>query len=299
MKKLTLLFIYLFCSVLSFSRELQCQISVVAPQVQNVDKKVFQTMQQTLYEFMNNTKWTSDKYTNNERIDCTILITVSERVSNDQFKGSIQVQSRRPVFGSSYNTPIFTYNDQNFEFKYVEFQPLEFNETGSNPNLSAVLAYYAYIILGMDYDSFGMNGGAQYFAKAQTIVNNMQNASESGWRAFEGTNNRYWLSENMANSAFKPFHTMMYNFHRKGLDIMSKKKEEGISAITESIEELMKVHQEKPGSVLLQTLFYAKADEIVNIYSGAMPDQKVRVVNTLSEIDPANSGKYNKILEGK
>lgn len=299
MKKLLSLFLFVIISRGSNGQELQCQISVVAPQVQNVDKKVFQTMQQTVYEFMSNTKWTSDKFTNNERVDCTILITVNERVSNDQFKGSIQVQSRRPVFNASYNSPIFTFNDQNFEFKYVEFQPLEFNETGSNPNLSAVLAYYAYIILGLDYDTFSMNGGAQYFAKAQTIVNNMQNASESGWRAFEGTNNRYWLSENMANAAFKPFHTMMYNYHRKGLDIMSKKKDEGIAAITDSIEELMKVHQEKPGSLLLQTLFYAKADEIVNIYSGAFPDQKVRVSNTLNEIDPANSGKYNKILEGK
>lgn len=282
-----------------YAQELNCTINVLSPQVQNTDKKIFQTLQQAIYEFMNNTKWTGDKYLNQERIECTIVITVSERVSNDEFKASIQVQSRRPVYKASYNSAVFNYNDNDFQFKYVEFQPLEFNESGSNANLTAVLAYYAYMILGIDYDTFSSSGGAVYFSKAQTIVNNMQNAQEKGWRAFEDTKNRYWLAENMTNPAFKPFHQMMYVYHRKGLDLMASKKDEALVSITESIEQLMQVHQEKPGSVLLQTLFYAKADEIVNIYSGAFPDQKVRVINTLNEIDPANSTKYNRILEAK
>ncbi len=278
------------------AQELNCQINVMAPQIQNVDKKVFETLQQSIFEFMNNTKWTTDKYLNQERIECSVTITINERVSNDEYKGSIQVTSRRPVFQTSYNSPTLNFNDDNFQFKYIEYQPLEFSENGSNPNLTAVLAYYAYIILGVDYDSFSLYGGAPYFARAQTIVNNMQNARDAGWRAFESTKNRYWLSENMTNPVFKPYHEMFYQYHLKGLDMMAKKKDDGLSQISESLDLLMSVHKEKPGSLLLQSLFYAKADEIVNIYSGAYPDQKVKVSNLLNEIDPANGTKYSKIM---
>ena len=278
------------------AQELNCQINVMAPQIQNVDKKVFETLQQSIFEFMNNTKWTTDKYLNQERIECSVTITINERVSNDEYKGSIQVTSRRPVFQTSYNSPTLNFNDDNFQFKYIEYQPLEFSENGSNPNLTAVLAYYAYIILGVDYDSFSLYGGAPYFARAQTIVNNMQNAREAGWRAFESTKNRYWLSENMTNPVFKPYHEMFYHYHLKGPDMMAKKKDDGLSQISESLDLLMSVHKEKPGSLLLQSLFYAKADEIVNIYSGAYPDQKVKVSNLLNEIDPANGTKYSKIM---
>ena len=278
------------------AQELNCQINVMAPQIQNVDKKVFETLQQSIFEFMNNTKWTTDKYLNQERIECSVTITINERVSNDEYKGSIQVTSRRPVFQTSYNSPTLNFNDDNFQFKYIEYQPLEFSENGSNPNLTAVLAYYAYIILGVDYDSFSLYGGAPYFARAQTIVNNMQNAREAGWRAFESTKNRYWLSENMTNPVFKPYHEMFYQYHLKGLDMKKKKKDDGLSQISESLDLLMSVHKEKPGSLLLQSLFYAKADEIVNIYSGAYPDQKVKVSNLLNEIDPANGTKYSKIM---
>lgn len=291
--------VFLFLTIMALrlhAQELNCQINVMAPQIQNVDKKVFETLQQAIFEFMNNTKWTSDKFLNQERIECSVTITINERVSNDEFKGSIQVTSRRPIFNTSYYSPILNFNDDDFQFKYIEYQPLEFTENSSNPNLTAVLGFYAYIILGMDYDSFHLNGGGQFFAKAQTLVNNMQNAREAGWRAFEGTRNRYWLAENLTNPVFKPFHEMFYQYHIKGLDVMSKKKDDGLSNITESLELLSDVYREKPGSLLLQTLFYAKADEIVNIFSGAYPDQKVRITNLLNEIDPANATKYAKIM---
>lgn len=296
MKK-TIVFLFLtIMAVRLHAQELNCQINVMAPQIQNVDKKVFETLQQAIFEFMNNTKWTTDKFLNQERIECSVTITVNERVSNDEFKGSIQVTSRRPIFSTSYYSPILNFNDDDFQFKYIEYQPLEFTENSSNPNLTAVLGFYAYIILGMDYDSFHLNGGAPFFAKAQTLVNNMQNAREAGWRAFEGTRNRYWLAENLTNPVFKPFHEMFYQYHIKGLDVMSKKKDDGLSNITESLELLSDVYREKPGSLLLQTLFYAKADEVVNIFTGAYPDQKVRITNLLNEIDPANSTKYAKIM---
>lgn len=296
MKK-TIVFLFLtIMAVRLHAQELNCQINVMAPQIQNVDKKVFETLQQAIFEFMNNTKWTTDKFLNQERIECSVTITVNERVSNDEFKGSIQVTSRRPIFSTSYYSPILNFNDDDFQFKYIEYQPLEFTENSSNPNLTAVLGFYAYIILGMDYDSFHLNGGAPFFAKAQTLVNNMQNAREAGWRAFEGTRNRYWLAENLTNPVFKPFHEMFYQYHIKGLDVMSKKKDDGLSNITESLELLSDVYREKPGSLLLQTLFYAKADEVVNIFTGAYPDLKVRITNLLNEIDPANATKYAKIM---
>lgn len=291
--------VFLFLTIMAVrlpAQELNCQINVMAPQIQNVDKKVFETLQQAIFEFMNNTKWTTDKFLNQERIECSVTITVNERVSNDEFKGSIQVTSRRPIFSTSYYSPILNFNDDDFQFKYIEYQPLEFTENSSNPNLTAVLGFYAYIILGMDYDSFHLNGGAPFFAKAQTLVNNMQNAREAGWRAFEGTRNRYWLAENLTNPVFKPFHEMFYQYHIKGLDVMSKKKDDGLSNITESLELLSDVYREKPGSLLLQTLFYAKADEVVNIFTGAYPDLKVRITNLLNEIDPANATKYAKIM---
>ena len=297
MRKLIFACLFMAAPLLIKAQELNCTITVQAPQIQNVDKKVFETLQQALFEFMNNTKWTNDKYLNQERIECTIQITITERVSNDEYKGSIQVQSRRPVFQASYNSPVFNFNDDNFQFKYIEFQPLEFSESVSNPNLTAVVAFYAYMILGVDYDSFAMNGGSPYFAKAQAIVSNMQNAREGGWRAFENTKNRYWLSENMTSPVFKPYHEMFYKYHMKGLDQLAKKKDDALNNISESIELLSAVHREKPGSLLLQTLFYAKADEIVNVYSGAFPDQKIRVSNILNEIDPGNSVKYSRIME--
>jgi hypothetical protein len=223
-------------------------------------------------------------------------ITINERVSNDEFKGTIQISARRPVYKTSYYTPLLNYNDENFQFRYIEFQTIEFNETATNPNLASVLAYYAYVILGMDYDSFSPMGGSPFFQKAQTIVSNMQNSPERGWRAFESTRNRYWLSENLNNPVFKPLRSFNYEFHRKGLDIMTEKKDDAISAIATSIEALKPLHNDKPGSFLMQTMLYSKSDEIVSIFSGAFPDVKTRMLNVLNEIDPANGTKYQAIM---
>ena len=297
MKKLHLLICLSLLSLTgSFAQELNCTVTVLTPQIQSSDKKIYTTLQTAIYEYMNNTRWTNDQFSNQERIECSIQITVNERVSNDEFKGTIQVSARRPVFKTSYYTPLLNYNDENFQFRYIEFQTIEFNETATNPNLASVLAYYAYIILGMDYDSFSPLGGSPYFQKAQTIVSNMQNSPERGWRAFESTRNRYWLSENLNNPVFKPLRNFNYEFHRKGLDIMTEKKDDAISTIATSIEALKPLHNDKPGSFLMQTMLYSKSDEIVSIFSGAFPDVKTRMLNVLNEIDPANGTKYQAIM---
>ncbi len=245
---------------------------------------------------MNNTRWTDDQFTNSERIECNIQITINERVGNDDFKASIQVQSRRPIFKTSYYSPMININDESFQFRYMEFQTIEFNESGTNPSLSAVLAYYAYLIIGLDYDSFSPMGGSPYLQKTQNIVANQQNSPDRGWRAFESTRNRYWMAENLNNPIFKPMREFYYSYHRRALDTMADNSEESISIIAEAIESLKPMHNDKPGSYLAQTVFFTKADEIVNIFTGAFPDVKPKVLSTLNELDPANGTKYQTIM---
>ncbi|MFZ9942679.1 MAG: DUF4835 family protein [Bacteroidia bacterium] len=295
-------FICLFSLAFSFDgigQELNCNVTVLSPQIQSSDKKIFTTLQTSIYEFMNNTRWTSDQFANQERIECSMQINVTERISSDEFKATIQVQSRRPVYKTSYYSPILSLNDENLQFRYIEFQTLEFNENATNPNLVAVLAYYAYVIIGMDYDAFSPMGGSPYFVKAQTIVSNMQNSPEKGWRAFEGTRNRYWLSENLNNPVFRPVRMMSYEYHRKGMDILSEKKDDAINFMAEAIEGMRPVFNDKPGNYLMQSLFFAKSDEIVNVFGGAFPETKTRMINVLTEFDPANGTKYQGILNKK
>jgi hypothetical protein len=297
MKKVTSILVSLvLIAALSNAQELNCNVTVNTAQIQSSDKKIYTTLQNSIYEFMNNTRWTNDQFTNAERIECSIQITINERVGNDDFKASIQVQSRRPVFKTSYYSPMININDESFQFRYIEFQTIEFNESGTNPSLSAVLAYYAYLIIGLDYDSFSPMGGSIYFQKTQNIVANMQNSPDRGWRAFESTRNRYWMSENLNNPIFKPIRMFYYDYHRKALDVMADKNEDAIGIIADAIESLKPMHNDKPGSYLAQTVFFTKADEIVNIFSGAFPDVKPRVLNTLNELDPANGTKYQTIM---
>ncbi len=288
-------FFFLTCAN-AVGQELNCNVTVLTPQIQTSDPRIFNTLQTSIYEFMNNTRWTNDKFLNQERIECTMQIQITERISNDEFRGSIQVQSRRPVYATSYHSPLLNINDENFTFKYVEYQVIDFRKTGTNDNLAAVLAYYAYLIIGMDYESYGKNGGSPHFQKAQTIVADQQNASERGWRAFESTRNRFWITENLNNPVFRPLRSFMYDYHRKGIDILAEKKDDAISTILDGLETLKAVRNEQPNSYLMQIFFFAKADELVNVFSMAFPEQQTRAVNLLNELDPANGTKYQKIL---
>lgn len=291
------LILFFFVSVItSVAQELNCKVQVLSQQVQGTDKRVFTTLQTAIFEFMNNKKWTTDAFKLDERIDCSILINVTERPSTDVFIATIQVQSRRPVFKSSYNSVLLNYNDNDFQFTYLENQPLEFNENQFTSNLTSVLGFYAYMIIGMDYDTFSPSGGTNYLQKAQNVVNNAQSASEPGWRAFESNKNRYWLITNMLDAPFVNIRSCMYNYHRKGLDEMVTNKEGGRANILEALESLRKVHQARPLSFAMQVFFNAKSDEIINIFSGAFADEKSKVMTLLNDIDPTNSNKYQKIM---
>ena len=297
--RIILFIFFVFVLKTSFSQELNCKIQVVSDQIQGTDKHVFETLQTAIFEFMNNKKWTNETFKNIERIDCNILINISQRISTEEFKGTFQVQSRRPVFKSSYTSVLLNNNDVDFQFKYQDGQPLEFTETSHLSNLTSVLAYYAYIIIGLDYDSFSLDGGTPYLQKALTIVNNAQSSGDFGWKAFDGNKNRYWLVNNMLDASFVPIRETMYKYHRLGLDVMADNKDGGRAAISETLENLKQVHSIKPLSYNMQVFFNAKADEIVNIYAGGFADEKAKIINLLNEIDPTNSNKYQKILTGQ
>lgn len=296
MKLITLI----IASVLTFSnclkaQELNCTVKVLSPAIQGTERSVFETLETAVKEFMNNTRWTNDNFKQDEKIECNLTINVTKRLSVDEFEANIIVQSRRPVYKSSYNTNLINYQDNDFTFKYTPFQPFEFNENTFTNNLTSTLAYYAYIFIGLDYDTFSPDGGTPYYQKAQTIVNNAQNAAEKGWKAFEGSKNRYWLAENLANANFKGVRSCLYNYHRMGLDMMTNDVELARKNIAEALDGLLKVHNMQMGSFLMQVFFLAKADEIVNIFSVATPEVKAKLVPMLNTIDPGNVTKYEKL----
>lgn len=279
------------------AQELNCTVSVISPQVQNTEKRIFETLQNDLREFMNTRAWTSDVFKLEERIECSILITVTERLSSDRFKATMQVQSSRPAYMTSYNSVMLNVNDQDFTFTYNENQAIIFQDNQHSNNLSSVLAFYAYMIIGMDYDSFSLKGGEPYFQKAQQIVSNAQSEQERGWKAFEGSKNRYWLIENMLNARYDEFRGVIYTFHREGLDMMQSDIQTGRDAIAECIPKLKKIRLDQPNSYLLTVFFTAKVDEFINIFKEAFPDVKTKVANDLMQMDPANANKYQAIVK--
>ncbi|MEE2699963.1 MAG: DUF4835 family protein [Bacteroidota bacterium] len=293
-KGLILLIVSVFACKLN-AQEIFCNVQVNASQIQTSDRKVFQTLQTAIYEFVNNTKWTNANIKNEERIECTFLINIKERVSNDEFKASIQVQSTRPIYGTSYKSTMLNYLDNNFRFRYLEYQALEFNENTHLSNLTSVLAYYVYIVLGLDFDTFSEYGGAPYYIKAQNIVNNAQNTREVGWKAFESDKNRYWLVHDLLDTRYEEIHSCFYRYYRGGMDIMSEKNEDGRYEITEALEELRGIYRESPSAFILKIFFDAKSDEIIKIYSEAFPNEQARIIKLLTEIDPVNSTKYQAI----
>jgi len=296
MLKYIALFLFIVTIGPAYSQELNCQVTVNSTQIQGTtEKQVFDQVQKAVFEFMNNTKWTKDNYTTNERIDCSILINITSKLSTEDYKATIQIQSRRPTYKSSYNSPLVNYMDENFVFKYGQFQQLEFNINNYSNNLTSVLAFYAYIIIANDYDTFTNLGGTEYFQKAQLIVSNAQSSGEVGWKSFESNKNRYWIVENALQPVFQPLRECMYQYHRLGLDIMNDKPDDGRKAILNSTDLLVKVYKDRPASFILELFFNAKADELVNIFSKGFPDEKTKAVENLSKVNPTNASKYSKI----
>ncbi len=303
MKKIIFLSFVIFVNIFhsnTEAQELKCSVQILSQKVQGTNKQVFETLQNAIFEFMNNRIWTNHVYSVDERIECAFVFNITEQTSADEFSGSLQLQVRRPVYNSSYNSVELNFKDDNISFQYVEFQPLEFNPSTHLSNLTSILAYYAYIVLGFDYDTFSLEGGTPYFETAQRIVTNAQNASQSGWKAFEDSRrrNRYWLVNSLLDEDYSNVRRFYYVYHRRGLDLMDSKVEQGRTEIAESLKLLQEVYRDKPDPYLfpLQVVFDAKSDELVNIFSESQPDEKNRIHTILTEIDPSNSSKYEKII---
>lgn len=294
----TLLILLCVCDLLH-AQELRCNISVSSQKIQGTNKELFTNMQRDMYEFVNNKRWSGNVFAYDERIECSIQITLDEQSGSDQFKGTMQVRISRPVYNSSYNTVLLNFKDNDVDFNYREFEALEFNESGQNSNLVNLLAFYANITLGFDYDSFSQMGGNEFFSKAENIVAQSQNAREAGWKSFESKRNRYWLINNLQDRSYAPVRECTYKYHRLGLDAMSDNVTDGRAELLTALELLQKAHRTKPNSYILQVFFDAKSDEIVNIFKAAFADERKRVYNIVSEINPANNSKYSVLVDKK
>ncbi|MFP4060655.1 MAG: DUF4835 family protein [Bacteroidota bacterium] len=301
MKKIILIGLLLPGFFRIYTQELNCNVQVISQQIQGTNKQVFETMQKAIYEFMNNRVWTNHVFAPEERIECNIMINFTEQISADEFKGTIQVQSRRPVYNSSYNTVLLNYMDNNFHIRYVEYEPLEFNVNTFISNLTSILSFYAYTIIGMDYDSFAPEGGEEFFNIAERIVSNAQNAPQKGWKPFDAKSNRnrYWLIKNILDDDYSEIRQFNYQYHRLGLDLMSEKPEEGRAQVAEGIELLQDIYRDKPDPFmhLLQVIIDAKSTEFVQVFSESFTEEKNRVYAMLTEIDASNSNRYEKIIK--
>ena len=278
------------------AQELNCTVTVIAPQISNVDVSRFDALEDGIREFMNGRRWTNDNFEFEERIECTLQLTVSEAIGSTVFKGSMQVQSSRPVFNSDYNTPVLLVNDGDIQFEWLDNSTILFNPGQHRDNLSSLLAYYAYMILGMDYDTFSLEGGTPHFLQAQAIVANAQNAGERGWKASQGKQNRYWLVENHLSQTFRPVRICLYNYHRKGLDVLFQDIEGGRLTIAESLIDMRSTNRIRPGSYNIQVFFLSKSDEIINIFSPAPDAERGRLLPILKQLDPGNIQSYDQNL---
>lgn len=302
-KNLIIVILLLFVHTVK-GQELQARVSIIASKVSTtVDRKIFQTLQTGLTNFLNNRKWTNDIFQPAEKIQCSFLLTIDEASGNNVYKGKLTVQAARPVYNTSYDSPLLNFIDDNVTFRYVEFQPIEFNENrvqGNDPlvaNITAVLAFYANMIVGLDYASFSLRGGDLYFQKAWNIVNNAPESGNQigGWKSFEGFRNRYWLAENMNNNRFALVHDALYAYYRNGMDLFYENEEAGRTGILNCLNYLNNLNRENPNSMIVQVFFQGKSNELVKVFSKAGADVKTRAKEILSKLDLTNAAAYKEL----
>nr|WP_321230427.1 DUF4835 family protein [uncultured Psychroserpens sp.] len=278
----------------SWSQELNCNVVVNAQQTGNENVQVFKTLERQLKEFVNNTQWTNKSYKNQERIDCSMVVTITG-YDTDRFQASLQIQASRPVFGSTYGSPTYNYNDKDFDFQYLEFQNFVYNPTQFESNLISVLSFHVYMILGLDADTFSPNGGEEYFKQAQTILNYSQQNSAKGWQLSDGRQTRFVLIDNILSPTYKEFRNVLYTYHRDGMDQMSTSPKIAKSAIVKSVQMLQTLNNKRPNSFLMRVFFDTKADEIEQVFSGGPNVNVSDLISTLSKIAPMHSSKWRNI----
>lgn len=303
MKKILIFLFVVLMSRVALGQELQARLTVQANQISsNVDRKVFQTLQTALINFINNRKWTTETYLTQERIKCNFLLNIEQASGDNVYKASLTVQVARPVYNTAYESPLINWQDNDVVFRYVEFQPVEFNENrvqGSDPlvaNLPAVLAYYVNIILGMDADSFAPNAGEAFYRRAQNIVNNAPEGRDIvGWKTFDGIRNRFRLIDNLTDNRFNAVHEALYDYYRQGLDQFYENEETARKGILNGLNSLGRLNQEIPNSMAVQFFFGGKSNELVRIFSKASPTLKAQARELLTRLDVTNTTAYNEL----
>ena len=287
------------------SQELQANVTVLTNRIgSGVDKRIFQTLQTALYDFLNSRKWTNETFANGEKIACNFLLNLSGSQDNNTYSATLTVQAGRPIFNSSYQSPLINFMDESVSFRYIQFQSLDFNDNrvqGTDPvaaNLTAIFAYYVYTILGLDFDSFGLRGGDPYFQKALNIVNNApEGSSIAGWKPFDGVRNRYWLIENLTNTKYNPLHDAIYNYYRQGLDKMYDHENDARQSMLSALISLNDINTEFPNIMFMQFFFQGKATEISNLFKKGTPDEKSRALDLLTRLDVSNLNRYKQDLQ--
>ncbi|MCB0557782.1 MAG: DUF4835 family protein [Lewinellaceae bacterium] len=298
MRKLLFSLFLLLTALRLGAQELNVTVRINTQKLQSTDPKVFATLEATVREFLNTQKWTEEVFELEERINANVLITIQEEISATSFKADIAIQASRPVYGSDYETPLINHIDKGVTFFYEQFQPLQFSQNAFNDNLSSVLAFYAYIMLGLDFDSFSPYGGEPYFQAAQDILNNVTQAAAAanpGWRSLDGNRNRFWLIENILSPRVRPYRQAWYDYHRQGLDLCASDVATGRAIIAAALEEIRNVDQAYPNSMIIQVFTDTKSQEILEIFKRGTPQEQNTVVQVMTRIDASNAAQYRAI----
>jgi len=276
--------------------QLNCQVIVNSERAQTTEKRVFEDMQNAFRQFLNDQSWTSDIFNREEKIGCNLLITIESQTSITSFNATVQVQAARPIYDSNYESILLNFADRDWQFEYTESQPLFFNDNQYMSNLTSMLAYYAYIIIGLDYDSFGKMGGSPHIEKAWNVVTNAQQSNQSGWTQLSSNRNRYWLAENLLNPQMSPIREGMYAYHRLGMDIFQDKPDEARKSIVKVLKDIQDVNKIKPNSILVISFFDAKREELLQIFSKGDMSVRQQAYEALKDLDPSKTDKYQQIL---
>ena len=296
MHRLFLIFIFFSLSGYLAAQELNCQVVVNDERAQTSDRQVFRDMEQSFARFMNDRKWTNDTYLPEERIDCNVAITIESMPAVGFFNATVQIQSSRPVYNSSYSTIMLNFADRDWQFEYVESTPLDFGDNVFTSNLTSMLAFYAYVVIGLDKDSFEEFGGEEQFKKALDIVNLAQQSDRAGWQAFQSNRNRYWLSENLNNQDLRPIRKGIYTYHRLALDQFETKPDESRVLIVDVLKGIQAANRNIPNSILKISFFDAKKNELAKIFEKGNPATKREAYNIVVNLDPSNTEKYKSII---
>jgi hypothetical protein len=291
------LIVFLIFGIAANAQELRCTVNINASQIQTSDRAVFKEMKNAIEQFMNTRKWTNDEFKTHEKISCGISLTITQMPSIGRFNANVQIRSERPVYNSNISTLVFNFADRDWEFEYIESVQLEYNDNTFTTNLTSMLAVYAYLIIGLDYDTFGELGGTPYFQRALAVVNNAQQSGLPGWQPVGSDRNRYWIVENLNNPQMTELRKAIYSYHRLGLDTFDKNPDQSRDIILKGLREIKKVRDVNPRAVLVVSFFDAKGKELANMFSQGNVQARREAYDIISAIDPSNIKSYEKMLQ--